>query len=366
MNKQIFPRWLPLQVARFYEFPLELTGKGQSAAIISLGGKIDPVEMETDLMRSRTPLPKLDYIDVDPENITEQQDTMFNGETHLDVEVLASFCPEAHISILRGSWNGGFAAAIHRAVDMQIPVISISWGYPEYMNQDFMEIEKAIIRARDAGITICASSGDAGSSATFSKPAEIGPAEDMVRTFFTPQAARMSWHAAVPNCTWKTNTIAKPSGTTSSLKRAPPAAASASCSKNRIGKKTLTWCTPTPVRMAGSCLTWPGWRLQGTGEIFMSGHARPAGGTSAVAPLWAALFIMVNEVRAGAGKPPIGFVNPLLYELAKQPGLFRDIGEGHNRFNVDYPGYDARQGFDACTGWGTPNAKTLIDLLANS
>lgn len=366
MSKQVFPRWLPLQVARFYEFPLALTGKGQSVAIISLGGKTDPEDIRTDLIRSRTPVPQLDFIDVDPENMTEQQNQQFTGETHLDVEVLASFCPQAHITVLRGSWNGGFAAALHAAIDRKIPVISISWGYPEYTNQDFMSIEKALIRARHEGITVCASSGDAGSSTTFSKPAEVGPAED--------QGAHVIYPASSPNVVacggtelhvenehyrevvW--NNIALKKGATgggvSKLFEKPEWQKDHDMPHANTGAEGRI--LPDVAGLAAS-RDW---------EIFMEGNSRPAGGTSAVAPLWAGLFVMVNEVRASQGKEPIGFVNPLLYALAKQHKPFTDITEGNNRFHSQYPGYDAREGYDACTGWGSPRAKSLIELLADS
>lgn len=364
MSRQVFPRWLPLQVAKFYEFPLELTGRGQSVAIISLGGVIDREEMTADLVRSRTPVPKLEFIDVDPENISDQQNKLFTGETHLDVEVLASFCPEAQITVLRGSWNGGFAAAIHAAVDQKIPVISISWGYPEYTNQDFMSIEKALIRAREHGVTVCASSGDAGSSTTFSKPAKVGPAEDDGAHVFYPASspnvvACGGTELHVENQHYREvvwNNIALKKGATgggvSKLFDKPEWQQNHDMPHANTGEEGRI--VPDVAGLAAS-RDW---------EIFMSGKSRPAGGTSAVAPLWAALFVMANEVRASQGKPPVGYVNPLLYRLAKQHKIFKDVTEGNNRFHATYPGYDAREGFDACTGWGTPRAKTLIDLLA--
>ena len=41
MKTKTFCGWTPIQIARHYDFPLERTGKGQKAAIISLGGKIN-------------------------------------------------------------------------------------------------------------------------------------------------------------------------------------------------------------------------------------------------------------------------------------------------------------------------------------
>lgn len=364
MKRQVFPRWLPLQVAHLYDFPLHLTGKGESVAIISLGGKIDREELANDLIHARIPAPQLEFVDVDPENITKAQDQMFTGETHLDVEVLASICPEARIIVYRGSWHGGFATAINRAVDEGVPVISISWGYPEYSSENFDEIEKALQRARKHNTTVCVASGDAGSSASFAKPGEIGPAKDGGAHVFYPASSpnviacggtelileNQHYHEVV----W--NNIALKKGATgggvSVLFDKPKWQAELHVPHANCGRHGRI--IPDVAGLAAS-RDW---------ETFMSGHFRPAGGTSAVAPLWAALFVLVNELRTAKGKPPIGYVNEILYSLAQHHNVFREISAGTNRLAADYPGYDACVGFDACTGWGTPRANRLVKHLA--
>jgi kumamolisin len=75
------------------------------------------------------------------------------------------------------------------------------------------------------------------------------------------------------------------------------------------------------------------------------------GGTSAVAPLYAALTAIAV---AQAGKP-LGFLNPRFYELS---GVFRDVTVGNNG------AYKAAVGWDACTGLGSPNAAALIEAIA--
>ena len=80
-------------------------------------------------------------------------------------------------------------------------------------------------------------------------------------------------------------------------------------------------------------------------------------GTSASAPLWAGLTAVLNA----ALDENIGFVNPVLYALGSS--VFRDIvaepGAADNSlFGV--PGYPAGPGWDACTGWGTPRGKALL------
>jgi kumamolisin len=88
------------------------------------------------------------------------------------------------------------------------------------------------------------------------------------------------------------------------------------------------------------------------------------GGTSAVAPFYAALVALAGQQRRAAGKAPLGFLNDRLYALAAAGGLFNDITEGHNRVLPDGKGYRAQPGFDACTGWGTPRIAELLAALA--
>jgi hypothetical protein len=90
----------------------------------------------------------------------------------------------------------------------------------------------------------------------------------------------------------------------------------------------------------------------GTGyNILVDGQPIQEGGTSAVAPLWAALIAVINQKLGGR----VGFVNPQLYALAAGSGAFHDITTGNNR--VSFPqfkdvGYDAGVGWDASSGLG--------------
>ena len=91
-----------------------------------------------------------------------------------------------------------------------------------------------------------------------------------------------------------------------------------------------------------------------------------AGGTSASAPIWAALIALADQY---AGRH-LGFVNPAIYQIARGPGYhqaFHDITTGNNA--VEFPpttiaGYRAAPGWDPVTGWGSPDAQVLVPLLA--
>jgi subtilase family serine protease len=94
----------------------------------------------------------------------------------------------------------------------------------------------------------------------------------------------------------------------------------------------------------------------------------PEGGTSAAAPFWAGLIALADQ-EAGH---PLGFVNPAIYKIARgrlYHKAFHDITTGNNTVvvnGVTITGYPAGPGWDPVTGWGTPDAKVLIPLLASS
>ncbi len=89
------------------------------------------------------------------------------------------------------------------------------------------------------------------------------------------------------------------------------------------------------------------------------------GGTSAAAPLWAALFALANASSACSGTD-LGFANPGLYRAAATgyAAGFNDVRTGDNDFTGTNGGdYAAQSGYDLATGLGTPNASSLAPAL---
>ena len=80
------------------------------------------------------------------------------------------------------------------------------------------------------------------------------------------------------------------------------------------------------------------------------------GGTSAAAPLWAALATDTNAYLASNSKPTLGNANAELYHLfnTTQPfTAFHDVTSGNNLF------YPATTGYDMASGIGTPDGWNL-------
>ena len=92
-------------------------------------------------------------------------------------------------------------------------------------------------------------------------------------------------------------------------------------------------------------------------------------GTSASTPVVAGLVGSLNAWRIANGKPVLGFMNPLLYTLgASSPGAFNDITSGDNSCTEEgcstgCSGFGAVKGWDAATGWGTPNYQGMKSAI---
>jgi kumamolisin len=92
------------------------------------------------------------------------------------------------------------------------------------------------------------------------------------------------------------------------------------------------------------------------------------GGTSAAAPLMAGGVALANQAAARKGEPPLGHLNPLLYDVAETrlaKRVFRDVTVGSNDLGALIPppagtGEElgccaAGRGYDLATGWGRSN-----------
>ncbi len=89
-------------------------------------------------------------------------------------------------------------------------------------------------------------------------------------------------------------------------------------------------------------------------------------GTSFSSPLWAGFAALMNEYAMSNGAPPVGFLNPALYQIGMDPTryplAFNDINDSANSgpiagvvsTNPCGFSYPAVAGYDLVTGWGTP------------
>jgi pseudomonalisin len=94
--------------------------------------------------------------------------------------------------------------------------------------------------------------------------------------------------------------------------------------------------------------------------IVADGADSEGGGTSLSSPLWAGMWARV--VGASSGKKGVGFANPTIYTIGKDPKRyaesFYDITSGSNGLNP------AQTGWDYVTGFGVPRLSGLLKNVA--
>ncbi len=110
--------------------------------------------------------------------------------------------------------------------------------------------------------------------------------------------------------------------------------------------------------------------------VYLDGRIVRESGTSASAPVFAAMVTLWNDIRLAYGQAPLGFIAPFLYSVAKtNPQAFNDIVTGDNACGVGSSletapccqyAFAASPGWDAVTGLGSPNFEIISNLVINN
>jgi kumamolisin len=350
----------PLEVAALYNYPANLKGAGQCIGILELGGGFDQIELQKYFASLGVSPPQVVAVSVDgSENSPTGDPQSADGEVMLDIEVAGAIAPQALIAVYFASnTDAGFLDALRTAVHdskYKPSVISISWGAPEFAfsQQSLKDFDSACEEAAALGVTICVAAGDHGAEDT-DQPAN---------------RANVDFPASSPH-------VVSCGGTHLE-------AADCSISSEVVWNTHDGWATgggvsevfPLPAWQSGANVPHsvnPG-SGQGRGVpdvagdadadtgyiVSVDGSQGASGGTSAVAPLWAALIALVNQ----AMPQPVGFINPWLYQSPANTLGFHDIITGNNGSFSPLEQYSAGPGWDACTGWGSPNGAQLLQAL---
>jgi Pro-kumamolisin, activation domain/Putative Ig domain len=331
-----------------------------------------------------------------------------SGEAALDIEQVLGLAPQATIDVFQapnGDTDTGFVDAIQAMVDSSsVNIISDSWGGCEPSlegpsGNDYIDLTTENVlfeQAATEGKSVFAASGDSGSSGCYTPPSSTDPTPavddpasqpyvtgtggtSLPGTGETPDPADQTvWNDSQiqdggasgggisnhwPMPAWQ-------SGAAGSLDVVAPDSSGAPCRA-----ASGDYCREVPdvsgnadpqtgymIACSGSCATDNG--ASSTGAWF------PVGGTSAVAPLWAAYTALVNASGICNGAP-IGFANPLLYEAADSAYAsdFTDITTAGNNdlTSTGYAGglYSTGSGYSMATGLGTPIGATLGTTLCD-
>jgi kumamolisin len=344
----------PPAVAGAYQFPPASGAVLPCIGLVELGGGFNAADLSTYFGQLGLPVPKVVPVSVDGgKNQPTGNPDGPDGEVGLDIEVVGSIAPGAPIAVyFAPNTDQGFLEAITTAIHDQSNhpvVISISWGGPEasWPTATMTAFDQAFQDAALVGITVLAAAGDGGSSDGLTNP-----------------VANVDFPASSPHVVG--------CGGTRLLTAAGKISSETVWNDGSKGGATgggvsAFFPLPSWQSSAGVPASVDPGAIQGRGvpdvagdadpetgyRVFIDGQAAVYGGTSAVGPLWAALIALCG---AALGHQ-VGYLNPQLYQSLAGDGACHDIAKGDNG------AYKARVGWDACTGWGSPDGVRLLAAL---
>ena len=266
-------------------------------------------------------------------------------ENTLDVETIGGACPSPNLTIILyiapNSFNQ-FAPLFNYMYSTNVTVnginykpnlISCSWGAPEiyYTSSQLSSINSAFSLISNAGITICAATGDYGSN---NGVGGTGNYVDFPSS--NPYVTAVGGTTLVcPNNVYDAQTVETAwvsGGGGISAIYSKPAYQSALSGTMRMTPDIASLADPN------------------TGVLFtVNGQSYVIGGTSVAAPTIAGFLAAIRFTK---------FVNPFLYQ-APYTTCFHDIVRGSNG------SYFANIVYDNCTGLGSINGQTLSSYILN-
>lgn len=373
--------FLPSDLAKLYSFP-EGDGDGQTIGILEFGGRIQTDAL--DLFRQRLELGDLQVVEVDVDGGAMDTSDDPSGEVMLDIEVVAGICPKAVIPVYFGpsfderSWVDTIDQAIHDS-EHNPTILSISWGNSEdghptaWQRNAITHVNDVLHEAALMGVTVCVASGDDGSDdqggdgkAHVDFPSSspfvlaVGGTDLRVR------------NGSVTEVAWKDGDGLRVDGGGSS------GGGVSALFQRPAFQQNINIQSVNPGAILGRVVPDVAAHAQSDGQrtgyfFVIDGPFGPVvsvnGGTSASAPLWAALIGRINasiQVQKGADKR-VGYLTPLLYQAGDNgtplgDTVCKDITTGDN-ISAAIGGYEAGPGYDAVTGWGSPIGTKLLAAL---
>ena len=299
-------------------------------------------------------------------------------ETELDMEVILSAAPRlAGLRVYEAPNNNvGDLANLAQIVSDAVPIVSISWGACEpVVTQAFAQEENLLLTVAVAqGQSIFASSGDNGTTDCVgsgggpqttetvddpaSQPFVTGVGGTTLTINGNAYGGETVWNSGVikgkfngsgggVSSFWPTPSWQQGQGVTNTGKREVPDVALDADPNTGYP----IYCTVAAASCPGGNTPWVG-----------------VGGTSAAAPMWAAMDALANEKSLHDGNFNLGFLNPLLYKILQNANGtsyandFHDVQNGNNSA-LGNGNYTATVGYDMATGLGSFNAAALANDL---
>ena len=363
----------PAELAAIYEFPSVVPADlaAQTIGLLEFGGGIVAEDVERYFELLQQPAPAIAVVPLDGANTDPSADPESAMEVTLDAQVAGAFAPGARLAVYFSTFDEkgmiDALAAVIEDEDQNDPcVLSINWGWAE--NQPFNDsgvpsspsamrhVDDSLLALANLGVTVCVSTGDDGS-----------------------EAQLPDGHAHVNYPSTSAHVLAV-GGTTLHVHR--PAHGDPVIDERvwnngpgNGGGGGVSDCTPRPAWQQGLAQRSinPG-QFAGRATPDVAANADPLtgyfavvagrptriGGTSASAPLWAALVARLNGLLGHR----VGNFNALLYAQFGPAGVLRDIVTGSNDTRGLLNGqFAAAPGWDPCTGWGVPSGTALLAAM---
>jgi kumamolisin len=341
----------PLQVGQLYQYPDGTDGSGQTIALIELGGGYQSDDLSTYFSSLQLKTPTV--VDVAVSGGSNQPGGDADAEVLLDIEVAGALANSAKIAVyFAPNTDQGFYEAISQAAHdskRNPSVISISWGGPEdsWAATTLQAMESALQDATTLGVTVTAASGDSGSTDGETDGQQHVDYPSSSAYVLACGGTKLNGSASGTKISSETvwNELSHNEGATGGGVSASFALPTwQSSAKVPAGANGFSGRGVPDV--AGNADPETGY------QVLVDGQNQVIGGTSAVAPLWAALIARFNQQLGQS----VGDVHEALYGIGKK--AFHDITKGNNG------AFKAASGWDACTGWGSPKGQTLLTALA--
>jgi len=365
------PSWyVPAQFATHYDFP-QGDGTGQTVGLLEFAGGYFPGDLSKFCEKAGVSIPTVTPVSTDGTS-TESKDGA-EGEVMLDIEVIAGLCPKSGIVVYFSAWTeAGMIAGLDAAMQDKTNnpgVLSISWGAPEgtdiWTDQAMQQINETLKEAAYLGMTVCVAAGDDGSSDALADghahvdfPASSPYALSVGGTTivdFTGAAADVVW---MEGDGLRADQGGSTGGGVSDVFQRPD------------WQSAITIASVNPGAINGRCIPDVAANADWNASPYLlvvDGHAEANGGTSAASPLWAALIALINSQLAGGKR--VGYLTPMLYQTAGAGGAptlgaagCTDVTSGNNN-TASAGGYSAGAGYDAVSGWGTPQGQHLLAAI---
>ncbi len=335
----------PAKVAKLYAFPQDANGAGQTIGFIELGGGYRLNDIREYFQGQGVQAPTVKSISVDQANNRPSTAQSADGAVMLDIEVAGSVAPGVALAVyFAPNTERGFQDALSTAIHDQLnkpSVLSISWGSQEenWTAQSMENFDQVAQEAALLGITITVAAGENGS---------INGINDGKSHVDFPAScphvlAAGGTRLVAPNGSIESETVwndgiqgGATGGGFSKVFARPPYQAGVVMQQTGRGLPDV----------AGNADPETGY------NILVDGQQLVAGGTGAVAPLWAGLVVLLSQ-KFGRR---LGFVNPTLYGIDASSG-FHDITMGNNG------SYSAGYGWDPVGGLGSPKGTPMLQAL---